>query len=612
MKKKIIKILVVLNIFLFVSLFYTPIDYPKNLKDIKKIYLYDINDNLIETYYNNSNIDWINLDNISNIFLSSLLKIEDNDFYNHNGFETLRIFKAIFNNISHKKIIEGASTITQQLVKNLFFQNKKTLIRKIKELLISIKFEKKYSKQEILESYLNIIYFGNGQYGIKNAANFYFSKDPIYLDETESIILINLINNPSKYDPIKNIENSNIKKNTTANYLYKNKLIDLNVLNKIEKTDIKNKLKINNNKKTINHYNNYVVDKIKNIIKEKKLINYNFDVFTNVDTLLQNQLLNEIKIKNTSANTSIICIMPYTYKVIAMQGGEDYLNRSIKSKRQIGSTVKPFLYYLALENNITIKNTFTSKLLNFTYQNKEYEIHNFNNIYHDKINMAYALSVSDNIYAVKMLLYLGINNFYNLLTNLNFSSNQNKTPLLALGISETTLLNLVKSYNIFASEGLINNISFINKIYLNNEQIYKEKKSEHQFFSKKTSFIITDLLKNTFDENIKYSTASNINNLLDNKTYYGKSGLTDFDSYFIGYNKNLTIGVWTGYDDNKPLKTNEDLFNSKSIWARLMNYYQKNLSDIKYDTPKGLIKEKILIYDNYYKDIYISDNLLYY
>ena len=313
---------------------------------------------------------------------------------------------------------------------------------------------------------------------------------------------------------------------------------------------------------------------------------------------------------------------PKTGKVLDVIGGNDYqassFNRATKSLRQPGSCIKPFLYYAALQNGFTPITTFNSSKTSFNIDGNIYEPNNYKDIYPNQdVTMAYALATSDNIYAVKTHLFLGTDVLYNTLKNFGFTSKINNNPSLALGTSEVSLMELVTGYSKIASMGKDINPIFIRKIVdSNGKLLYKNDNDPEYKYDSSTCYILTETMTNMFDNNLSLNisvTGASLKSMLSQK-YAGKSGSTNTDNWMIGYNNNLLLGIWCGYDDNRLIENGEGTF-IKYIWAEIMEKYTKNLDNNWYITPNNVtsivlnpINGMLPLNNEYSKKIYFNVN----
>ena len=347
-------------------------------------YLYD-NEN--EQIFNN--YSWVSLDDISPYLIDATLSTEDKHFYYHIGFDYLRIGKAIIKNISSRSLSEGASTITQQYARNLYLNYEKTWKRKIDEAVLAFELETHYTKDEILEGYLNTINYG-GIFGIENAAKYYFNKSSKDLDLAEAAMLAGIPQSPSNYSPLYNKELAKKRQRTVLILMKNNDKINDNDVEEAygeELTYVGNK--DNNITSGLLYFKDAVLDELKNIpsIPESLLTTGGIKIYTTLDTEAQMQLEKAIDEKNMGEmQIASIMMNPDNGEVLALVGGTDYnssqYNRATAAKRQVGSTMKPFLYYSALESGFTSASSFISEKTTFSFaSNKTYTPKNYNDRY---------------------------------------------------------------------------------------------------------------------------------------------------------------------------------------------------------------------------------------
>ena len=601
--KKIIKftkliILFIFTIFIIISSFYIyAIITPKtNINTNDSIIYYDKNENNIFEYNNNN---YVELKNISQHVLNSIISIEDKNFYKHKGFDCLRIIKAMLINLKSGKIKQGASTISQQYIKNLYLTFDKTWERKIEEAFLTIELESHYTKNEILEGYLNTIDFGAGNYGIRNASKYYFNKEPKELTLEEATLIVGIPRNPSYYNPITNYEAAKKRQKEILISMYKN--------NYIKKEDIE---KIYNKKvefhgiyekkelTSIYYYKDAILkelETIENIPKSLTEIK-KLNIYTNLDIDVQKELEKNInnEMKDTTLQVASIVIEPKNGKIVALIGGKDYsksqFNRATSSKRQVGSTIKPLLYYNALENGFTASSTFLSERTTFNLGNETYSPKNANNIYaNENITMLAAIAYSDNIYAMKTHLFLGIDMLTTLAKKLYINSEIKEVASSALGTSEINIIDYSNAFITLANEGKHETPHIIEKITDEKGKIIYEYKYKNEYILNKNNvFILNNLLTSTYNyKMVNYTspTLLSVSNELDSN-YSVKSGSTSTDYWTIGYNNNYLVMVWTGNDNNSKVE-NKDAKITKRIWAKTITNIKTN-SKKWYETPKKL------------------------
>ncbi|MGN1296098.1 MAG: transglycosylase domain-containing protein, partial [Bacilli bacterium] len=402
--------------------------------------VYDRNGEFFFTITNGNKQSYVTLEEVDNDLINAFISIEDKRFFKHKGVDFIRIGGAIIANIEAKYLKEGASTITQQYVKNLYLTQDKELSRKIQEVMIAINIERNYTKNEILEGYLNSIYFGHGIYGVSDASEFYFKKRCDNLTLSECAILAAIPKGPSLYSPILNPEKNLERKNLILKEMYQDEVIKENEYIKAldEKTKIYGEVDNTDNSQ---YYQDIIVSQVSKMDFLSGYNNSKINIYTSIDRNLTNIVSEAIDLYypyNESIELSVFAINPYTKEVLCCIGGKDYslstYNRATKALRQPGSTIKPFLYYTALENGFTPITTIYSGKTQFNLDGEIYAPNNFGNIYPDSdITMAYALATSDNIYALKTHLFLGTDQLTNTLKKLNFTTPINNNVSLCLG-----------------------------------------------------------------------------------------------------------------------------------------------------------------------------------
>lgn len=561
---------------------------------------YHLYDNLNQAFNEDGN-DWVTLNNVSENVKNATISIEDKNFYKHFGFDFFRIVKALMVNLESGENQQGASTITQQYSKNLFLDFDKTWERKLKEAWITIRLESHYNKDEILEGYLNTINYG-GIFGIENASHYYFGKNASDLSIAEASMLAGIPKNPSNYSPITNPENAKNRQKLILNSMVENGYITENekemALNEklvyiAEKNDSSSNM--------IMYYQDAVMQELKNIntIPTSFLETGGLKIYTNLDSNAQKILEENINknIKSEDIQSAAIIMEPSTGKVLALSGGMNYsksqFNRALSENRQVGSTIKPFLYYSALENGFTPSTTFTSEKTTFSLDNKKtYSPKNYNDEYAEgSISMATALAYSDNIYAVKTHLFLGQNSLVNILNRVGINKEIKELPSLALGAEEISLMDMMEAYASLANEGNKITPHFINKITdIEGNILYEYKPVSENILNKSTVYVLNELLTSTYAKEFidyNYPTCYGISSKMTKK-YAIKTGTTDTDNLIFGYNKDVLIGMWTGYDDNKAIE-NIDSTNIKNAWVDTIENYLKDKKDNWYETPSNVV-----------------------
>ena len=571
------------------------------LKSANNIALYDMNNELF--FQGNGTNEWIGLNDISPYLINATISTEDKNFYKHFGFDFLRILKAGYVNIVSGSKKQGASTISQQYVKNLFLSFDKTWERKWNELWLTLNVEFHYDKDEILEGYLNTINYGHGMYGIENASWYYFNKSAGDLTLAEASILVGIPKSPSNYSPIVNYDLAKKRQLMILEGMVKNGYITA----KEKEEAYKEELTFIGRKNSINlstalYYQDAVLEELESIhtIPTSFLDTGGLKIYTNFNleaqTILEEKMEDNLE-NNENLQVAAMMMNPNNGQIIALIGGRDYstsqYNRAISSVRQVGSTMKPLLYYSALENGFTASTTFTSEQTTFTFSNnKTYSPKNANEVYGNKpISLAAAISYSDNVYAVKTHIFLGEDSLVQMGKRLGITSTLSAIPSLALGTNEINMIEITSAYAAFANLGYKVVPHFIRKVEdVDGNVLYEVNDTKELVLNSSLAFILNDLLTTTYDKNFidyNYPTVLGISSKLSRK-YAIKSGTTQTDSWTIGYNPDLITSVWIGYDDNRNINVDDYMY-TKNIFADAMEAYFKSKEESWYSMPTNVV-----------------------
>ena len=603
------KIKLILKICLFCMLLFIIINFsghiyalltPKiDIKSANNFYLYDRKGKLVAQ----GNDSWINIEDMNNIIINATVATEDKRFFSHNGFDFIRIGQAIVKNLAEGNIVQGASTITQQYARNLFLNFDKTWKRKFKEMALAFKLETHYEKDDILEGYLNTINYGHGVYGIGNASKYYFNKDLNDLDLAEISILIGIPNSPSNYSPISNYKLAKKRQKVVLGRMVNNKIITKNEMNDAYKEELTFYGKFENyNLSSLMYYYDAVMNELESIksIPKSYLETGGLKIYTSLDIDAQSYLEDSVKynLGDKDVQTAKVMMNPNNGEIIGLIGGSNYnkssFNRAINSVRQPGSTIKPFLYYRALERGFTPSTTFLSKKTSFSFDNGSiYSPHNVSNIYGNKdISMVAALAYSDNIYAVKTHLFLGEDELVDILKKVGFTTKLEALPSLPLGCYEVNIIELVKAYSLLANGGKDITSHFINKVMDNKGNVLYQFKQKNDNFllDSDLTFILSEMLTSTYDNNLIDFTYPTCINMIPDLTHKFaiKTGSTDNDAWIIGYNPNIVLASWTGYDKDKPIN-NKMVAGNKKSWSYAVEKYLKNKKNIWYKMPNNVV-----------------------
>lgn len=598
---KFIRFIIILVILISSGIFaYVKLSPKPEISRANSLVLYDNAEQVF--FQGNESKEWISLNDMSKHLINATIYTEDKNFYKHFGFDFLRILKASYINIMSGTTKQGASTITQQYAKNLFLDFDKTWQRKWDELWYTLKIEANYSKNDILEGYLNTINYGHGKYGIENASKFYFNKSAKDLTLAEATILTGIPKSPANYSPLNNFDLAKKRQLLILELMVKN-----GVISNEEKDQAYNEELTFNGKDDILELNTlmYYQDAV---LKELKTINsipLSYDdnkglkIYTNLDMLAQKNLEETIRKTipvESEVETAAVMMNPETGGIVALVGGRDYnnspFNRATDSMRQVGSTMKPYLYYAALENGFTSSSAFTSEATTFTFSDQSnYSPRNYNNTYGNKpISMGTAIAYSENIYAVKTHLFLGSDALINVARRVGITAKLESIPSLPLGTNEINIIEMAAGYASFANLGYKITPHLIEKVVDSEGNIlYEADNSKELVLNSSLVYILNNLLTATYDPDYidyNYPTAISLASKLKH-TYSLKSGTTNGDNWNIGYNKNIVSAVWIGYDDNRSLNTSEYKY-AQNIWYESVENYEAGKEDNWYEKPSNV------------------------
>ncbi|MEH7501170.1 PBP1A family penicillin-binding protein [Neobacillus drentensis] len=545
---------------------------------------------------------WARLKDISPDVVAATISIEDKNFYEHHGFDYKRIAGAVLADIQAFAKVQGASTITQQYARNLFLEHDKTWTRKLHEAFYTIRIEMNYSKKEILEGYLNTIYYGNGAYGVQAASQYYFGKDAADLNLAEASMLAGIPKGPGFYSPLASMENAKkrqaiiLKSMVTNHYIKKKEAINA-AMQPLTIVGTHNTQKV----KVAPYFQDAVRNALKNQLHldDRTIALGGLKVYTTLNR--KQQKAAESQVNKYVANLSeiqvgLVAMDPKNGYVKAMVGGRDYekspFNRAVQAIRQPGSTIKPLLYYAALEQGFTPSSTMRSEFTTFHFDDgqPDYTPHNFNNKYADgEITLAQALAVSDNIFAVKTHLFLGEETLIDTARKFGLSSKMAQVPSLALGTSGVRVIEMANAYSLFANGGKKVNPTLITRVEDYNGNVIFEKENEtKKILDPAKAYVMTQMLTGIFDPKLNgYAKVTGSTVIKDiSRPYAGKSGSTETDSWMIGYSPQLVTAVWAGYDMGKPIELVAEKTYAKNIWANFMEEALKGKPVKAFKAPK--------------------------
>lgn len=531
------------------------------------------------------------LSNMPPYVYQAFVSIEDKDFYKHKGINPKRILKATFTNLKTRSFNQGASTITQQLIKNTHLSSEKTIDRKVKEIILSFRLEKQMTKEDILTNYLNVIYFGNNCYGISSASEYYFSKPCFDLTLEEGALLAGMIKSPNIYSPIKHEERAKQRRNIVLEQMHKDQKISQKQL-----FDAKNKplnLNLNTqNENPLNSYSQAVIDEACKILRLsiKQIALSNLKIYTYQDEKSQQKLEESLSSVDFESNDFAGIVLDNKLcGVTAFSGSSAY--KILDAKRQPGSCLKPLLVYgPALNEDIISPQT---QILDEKIKVCEYAPENVNNSYIGYVSAKEALSKSINIPAIKTLSYVGIEKAKEYPSSLGIEFDE-KDNSLALALGGMTygvdLKTLATSYACIANLGKYSPSKFISHITnQKGEIIYQHKPFFNQVFREDSSYLLTDMLCQASKTGTAKKLADlNMNIASKTGTVGKKNSKENLDAWNISYNQNKTVGVWTGNLTNQPITT----AGGNQPTQVVKNFFKTEV-DAEFERPNSIVEREI-------------------
>lgn len=560
------------------------------------ITLYDRNGDILYESNFGEDMEWTDLEDIPQQVQDAFVAVEDRRFYLHMGVDPIRIVSALRNNM-HSDTLQGGSTITQQYAKNLFLTNEQTLQRKIEEFFYAVRLEMHYSKADILEGYLNTLYFGHGIYGISEASSYYFGKDMDELSAGELAMLVGVVNGPGAFSPYLHYENAISRQQTVLQVLKDEQVIDEAEYEKAMNEELV--ILDHRDDEQEDDIRAYYIDAVLAELSAMNLTKDQLDVYTYFDPQASRALylsLQENLGSDSEMQAAAVILEPFTDHILAMAGGKSYTesqyNRALHAERQIASTIKPLLYYCALQQGFTPSTTFISQPTTFQLgDNETYAPGNYGDQYpYREISMINAIGMSDNIYAVKTHLFLGTQTLQHALAQYGITADDNAS--LALGTVSLNVCELASIYNSFASEGLYAQPQLISGIRSKETWIMQDETQMKQLLKRDETLMLSQLLTATYDpKNITYAYPSMLGSAPDVPTAV-KSGTSDWDSLCAGYNPQYTLVIWSGYDDNRTLEK-ADMSHARKIFQATFDRLYEGREGPWYERPDTLEERRV-------------------
>lgn len=560
---------------------------------------------------------------IPKVLIDAVTSAEDKRFFQHQGFDPLRIVKAVYVDLKEGRKEQGASTLSQQLAKNLWLEPEKRWTRKVAELLITLRLEQTLSKQQIFEDYANQIYLGSrGSFrinGFGEAAEAYFGKDIRQLTLPEAATLAGIIQRPGHYNPYRYPDRVRDRRNVVLSLMRQNDAIsdrDYAVAVESPLTLAKGAVQSLDAPYFIDQVNEFLQSQFQDIDFQSS----SFRVYTTLDLDLQRAASEAVREGMQSvddlirkqkrfkgqpipeAQCALIALDPHTGEIKALSGGRNYgvsqLNH-ILSKRQPGSIFKPFVYTAAMNTAIeggphilTAGTTVLDEPTTFWYDNKPYAPSNFKHQFYGTVTLRQALAHSMNVATVKVGEMVGFDTVVELAKKAGLNYNIQPTPAVALGSYEVTPMEMAGAYTIFANQGVYVKPNFVSMVRSQDgKAIYNNKKEERTVLDPRVAYLMTNLM----EEVMRSGTAAGVRARGFGVPAAGKTGTSDHDGWFAGYTSDLLCIVWVGFDDNRELDL-EGAHSALPIWTDFMKralQYHAYRDARPFQAPDGIVSAQI-------------------
>ncbi len=545
--------------------------------------IYDINGNEIANVHAAENRRPVKISQVPKDLQNAFVAVEDNRFYEHMGVDPRGIMRALWSNVRGQAISEGGSTITQQLAKNAYLTQDRTLKRKVQEVFLALQLERQYTKQEILELYLNQIYFGQGAYGVQAAAKTYFGKNVEDLDLNECAMLAGIPKSPNYYSPTNNLQAAEERKSVVLDQMEKYGYINASQASKTKKEELK---LVKQTKSTETNEASYFID----YVTQKLIDKYGADavykdglkIYTTIDMDMQRAAeaaMKNLPTYNKDGNGieqpqgALVAIDPHNGHVKAMVGGRgtDQFNRATMAERQPGSAFKPFVFAAALENNFTPNTVINDSPVKIG----DWEPQNYDRSFSGKVSLREVARNSLNVPTVKIAQKLGIDKpiYYAQemgITTFVLEGAQNDRNLATSlgGLTKgVTPLELTSAYGTFANKGIhVDPVVIVKVLDRNGKVIEQAEEKQRSVISENSAAELTSMLQTVIQKGT--GTHANIG-----RPAAGKTGTTSdyHDAWFVGYTPDLVAGVWIGNDNNASLHSMTGGQTPAEIWKAFMS-----------------------------------------
>lgn len=552
----------------------------------------------------------IPLEKMPSILINAFIAAEDERFFEHQGIDLVSIMRALIKNLKSMDIVQGGSTITQQVTKSLLLTPEKSYARKIKEAILAYRIERSLSKTDILTIYLNQIYLGHRSYGVEAAAETYFCKPASDLNLAEAALLAGLPKAPSAYSPLRHPDRAKKRQQYVLQRMVESGYITVADAREAEAFPLKISPPENRNITVAPYIAEYIRQYIQAAYGTELLYGEGLKVYTPVNLLMQDAAqravekgLNDYEKRQgykqgkSGVQGALIALEPRTGSVKTLVGGmhflENQFNRVMQARRQPGSAFKPIVYAAALDKAYTTASIITDAPLIFPVQSDKpfWEPRNFDLIFEGPVTFRHALTFSRNIITVKILQDIGVRYVVDYAKKLGVSSPLDPNLSLALGASGVSLLELTTAYAVFANQGAKAEPLLITRIVDRTGKVLEENKPLlTEAISPQTAYLITNLLQSVVEE----GTGRSVKAL--GRPCAAKTGTTNDmrDAWFIGYTPDLLAGTWVGFDIEKPLgKKETGAVAASPIWLRFMQEVLEGTPKKVFRIPEGIVFRQI-------------------
>ncbi len=544
---------------------------------------------------------------VPDMLIKALIATEDTRFYSHLGLDLRGIARAMYRNIRARKVVEGGSTLTQQLAKVLFLNPERSYSRKFKEMTLALRIEQRYTKQEILSFYLNQIYFGSGAYGVEAASQIYFGKHAKDLNIPECALLAGLPRSPKYYSPFKSPASAAGRRAYVLNRMAASGVITRAQADEAKKAPLSFESAVKTGGRAP-YFIEYVRQKVEERFGSSILYSGGLNIYTSINDDLQNyaeQAVAEgiLKIESrhklhvrSPLQAALLAIEPATGRIRAMVGGRDFrqsqFNRTWQALRQPGSAFKPVIYAAALDRGFGASDILDDSPLTIKLdRNKNWSPENFSRTFQGRVTLRNALIQSLNVPTIRLLEKIGVNETILYARKLGIKSTLNPYLSLALGSSDMTLAELTAVYAVFANHGIsMGPVSILSITDNTGRVLYTNDALPTQSIKPETAYLTTDLLKGV----IEHGTGWKAREL--GRPAAGKTGTTnDYrDAWFIGYTPSLVTGVWVGYDDQTSIGYRETGARAAlPIWLAFMKKANDDRPPEDFVPPEGILFKQI-------------------